>query len=301
VSEASTVRDVVTATAAALTAAGVASARLEARLLVGHVLGAETEAVLCQPERYLDDNQRHRLAALVERRTGHEPLAYIFGEREFWSLPFRVTVDTLVPRPESETLIETALHHLCKRPAALRILDLGTGSGCLLLALLSELPLTFGVGVDRSPAAVSVARTNARALRLDRRAVFLAGAWADAIAGRFDVVVCNPPYVADGEIASLAPEVAGFEPRLALSGGTDGLDAYRQIAPQIHRLLAPGGLAFFEMGYGQATKVAGLFRSHYLQLVDIKNDLCGIPRCLVVAAETPRTGKIMLGNQAVPV
>jgi release factor glutamine methyltransferase len=301
VSEAPTVRTVAAATASALAAAGVASPRLEARVLVGCVLGAGPEAVLCQPERRLDDGQRQRLAALVARRGNGEPLAYIVGEREFWSLPLWVTAATLVPRPESETLVEAALHHVRDRRAALRILDLGTGSGCLLLALLSEMPQAFGLGIDLSPAALAVAAANAGSLGLHTRAAFAGGCWAEAIAGRFDVIVCNPPYVADGEIASLAPEIVRFEPRLALAGGQDGLAAHREIAPQLHRLLAPGGVAAIEVGAGQAAAVAAVVRGHDLQVIDIKNDLAGIPRCLVVAREIPGGKKIKLGNQAVPV
>jgi release factor glutamine methyltransferase len=273
-----------------LSEAGIDIPRLEARLLVGHVLGVGAEALVGDPERPLTRDQRSQLEALLARRVWREPLAYILGGREFWSLPIRVTADTLVPRPETETLVEAALGWLGERRAGaaeLRILDLGTGSGCLLLALLSELPRAFGVGVDLSAAALAVARENADALGLASRAGFVGGDWGSALGGGFDLVVANPPYVADGELTTLAPEIVRFEPRLALAGGADGLAAYRAIAPQLPRLLAPGGAAFLEVGAGQASSVAAMLAGHGLQDVDIKTDLAGVGRCLrAVAGES---------------
>jgi len=266
-----------------LSAAGIAVPRLEARLLVGHVLGGGVEAVVGDPQRPLTRDQQSRLDALTARRVWREPLAYILGNREFWSLPIRVTADTLVPRPETETLVEAVLAWVEARrggEAETRILDLGTGSGCLLVALLSELPRARAVGVDLSAAALAVARDNAEALGLARRASFAVGDWGNAFTGGFDLVVANPPYVRDAELATLAPEIVRFEPRLALDGGTDGLAAYRAIVPQLRRLLVPGGAAFLEVGAGQAPPVAAMLAGHGMQDVDIKTDLAGVGRCL---------------------
>jgi release factor glutamine methyltransferase len=270
-----------------LSAAGIAVPRLEARLLVGHVLGGGVEAVVGDPQRPLTGDQQSRLDALTERRVWREPLAYILGNREFWSLPIRVTADTLVPRPETETLVEAVLAWVEEHrggEAEMRILDLGTGSGCLLLALLSELPHAWGVGVDLSAAALAVARDNAEALGLARRACFAVGDWGGGLGGGFDLVVANPPYVSDAELATLAPEIVRFEPRLALAGGADGLAAYRAIAPQLRRLLVPGGAAFLEVGAGQATRVSAMLAGHGLQGVDFKTDLAGVGRCLWAVA-----------------
>jgi release factor glutamine methyltransferase len=266
-----------------LSAAGIAVPRLEARLLVGHVLGGGVEAVVGDPQRPLTGDQQSRLDALTERRVWREPLAYILGNREFWSLPIRVTADTLVPRPETETVVEAAVAWVVEHrggDAETRILDLGTGSGCLLAALLSALPRAWGVGVDLSAAALAVARDNAEALGLARRARFAVGDWGSALAGGFDLVVANPPYVSDAELATLAPEIVRFEPRLALAGGADGLAAYRAIVPQLRRLLVPGGAAFLEVGAGQAPPVAAMLAGHGMQGIDIKTDLAGIGRCL---------------------
>lgn len=270
--------------AAVLTAAGIGEARLEARLLLGHVLGVGTETVVAHPERPVSGAERARLGRLVRRRARREPLAYIVGRREFWSLPLTVSPDTLVPRPESETVVEAVLARQQERTCALRILDLGTGSGCLLLALLTELPLASGVGVDISPAALAVARDNAAALGLAPRAAFVCADWAASLSGRFDVVVANPPYIADDALPALAPEVAVFEPRLALGGGDDGLDPYRAIIPGLARLQTRGGAAFFEVGDGQAAAVAAMLFRHGLQDIEITNDLAGIPRCVRAVA-----------------
>ncbi|MCH7937954.1 MAG: peptide chain release factor N(5)-glutamine methyltransferase, partial [Proteobacteria bacterium] len=226
-----------------------------------------------------------RLQSLLARRANREPLAVIIGKREFWSLDFAVTADTLVPRPESETLIEAALAvtggQEGDREADLNIIDLGTGSGCLLLALLSERPNARGLGVDLSAAALKVAAGNAAALGLEGRAEFRQSDWGrglDGTEGRFDLILANPPYVADDEFAALEPEVARFEPRLALSGGPDGLTSYRSLAPQIGPLLTPGGGAFIETGATQAGAVSALFEENGLTVTSIHADLRGRPR-----------------------
>jgi release factor glutamine methyltransferase len=213
-------------------------------------------------------------------------MAYILGEREFWSLPLFVGPGVLVPRPETETLVEAALEAFPDRTAPLRILDLGTGSGCLLLALLREYPNASGVGVDRSAEALAHATLNARRHGLADRALLVRGDWGRGLAESFELIVANPPYVASGELAELAPEVARYEPRAALDGGADGLDAYRAILPDLPRLLAPAGVACLEIGAGQATALAALAEVGGFR-VAVRPDLAGIPRCLVLRRGTP--------------
>lgn len=277
----------VAATAARLAAAGIPRARAEARLLAAHALDVGPETVFAHPERPLTPPQRERLDALARRRAAREPLAYITGRKDFWTLTLTVTPATLIPRPESEALVEAVLARLPQgRP--LRLLDLGTGSGCLLLALLSERPDAWGLGVDSSAAALRVAADNARATGLAHRTAFVQGDWAAAVAGRFDAIVVNPPYVAAADLRRLEPEVARFEPAAALAGGADGLAAYRRLMPMLAERLADHGVAAVELGYGQAAAVADLARQVHLQVAEIKEDLAGISRCLVaVAAESP--------------
>jgi release factor glutamine methyltransferase len=224
------------------------------------------------------------LAAAAERRLRHEPVARIVGTKEFWSLPFRVSAATLVPRPETELVVETALAAIDAtgaRTRALKVADLGTGTGALLLALLSELPNATGVGTDISGDAIEVARENARHLRLDGRADFVTCDFGERLDGGFDLAVSNPPYVESGAIASLQPDVRDFDPRLALDGGPDGLAAYRAIAAGAPRLLAAGGRLVLEIGVGQATDVTGLLRTAGLNLDKVVADLNGIPRVVL--------------------
>lgn len=296
-----TVRSATNDTAHRLAAAGIPNPRLEARLLIGHVLEDRAERLFSDPERPIPHDGQARLTALVARRTQREPLAYLLGRREFWSLTLRVTPDTLVPRPETETLVEAALPWLADRGGRVRVLDLGTGSGCLLLALLNELPHGFGVGVDLSAPALAVARANAEALGLADRARFVVGHWASAIGGPFDAVVSNPPYIANDEFADLTPEVARFEPRLALAGGVDGQNAYRAIVPELRRLLAPGGAFFVEVGAGSAQDASAMLSRHGLQVIGIKTDLLKIERCVWgVAATDESFGKKRLETNRFP-
>ncbi len=265
--------------------AGIDSARLDARLLACFVLGWDQAQVLTRPDHSPTAAKRRSLEALVARREKREPLAAITGRREFWGLDFTVNGDTLIPRPESETIIEAALETVTDRDAPLKILDLGTGSGCLLLALLWELPGATGLGVDVSEGALNVARLNASALGLEARAQFRLSDWGgsvDAGEGRFDLLVANPPYVADGEFAALEPEVARFEPRLALSGGPDGLEGYRRLAPGIRALLAPGGRAFVEIGAGQEKTVSVIFQQQELRVAHVHRDLGRRPRVIEI-------------------
>jgi release factor glutamine methyltransferase len=219
--------------------------------------------------------------ALVARRAAHEPLALIIGRREFWSLDFAVSPATLIPRPDSETLVEAALATFAGRNPPRRVLDLGTGTGCLLLAALSEFPTAFGVGVDRSFAAVALAARNAAMLGMASRAAFLCADWNSALDGRFDLVLSNPPYIPTAQIDGLMPEVARHEPRAALDGGADGYSAYRRLVPALARLLAPDGVAVLELGAGQALTVTGLARIAGFASQPHR-DLSGIARALVL-------------------
>lgn len=264
-----------------LEGAGVSSARLDARLLLAEVLKVDPHVLFAYPENDLTAEEDERFASLLERRAAREPVSHILGRREFWSLPFTVTNAVLDPRPDTETLIEAVLEQAPDREKPLRILDLGTGSGCILLTLLSEYPNASGVGVDISEAALSVAKKNARDLELDRRADFIQGSWGKNIEGPFDVIVSNPPYIPEGEIDGLEPEVARFEPRLALSGGMDGLDCYRLLAPNIASLLVPGGVAALEIGIGQNKNVEDLLIRAGLRSLPAKCDLSAIIRVVI--------------------
>ncbi|MFQ5783766.1 MAG: peptide chain release factor N(5)-glutamine methyltransferase [Alphaproteobacteria bacterium] len=297
--DSATVRGALDAAAGTLRAAGLPEARREAQVLLGHALGGGRETVIGHPERRLSAAERAAFATLVARRRAREPAAYILGEREFWSLPFGVSRDTLIPRPDSETVVETALA-FADRDAPLRLLDLGAGSGCLLLALLSELPHAGGIGVDLSAGALATARDNAARLGLAERARFVRGDWGRALGGRFDLIVANPPYIAAADLDGLAPEVARFEPRTALSPGADGLAGYRALAPDVARLLAADGLAVIEVGDGQAGRVAAIMAARRLDEVARRRDLAGIERCLCFRRREiiAGFGKKLLGNRA---
>jgi release factor glutamine methyltransferase len=258
--------------------AGIDNPAREARLLLAHALGVAGNVVL-DTAGHMPDT----FNGLLARRLAHEPMALILGRQGFWTLDLEVSPATLIPRPDSETLVEAALAAFAGRAPG-RILDLGTGTGCLLLACLSEFPDAFGVGVDISPEAASLAARNARANGLAARAAFLGGDWADALGGRFDLVLSNPPYIVSADIAGLMPEVARYEPASALDGGADGLDAYRRLAAMLPRLLAPGGVAVLELGQGQAEDVAGLAMAAGFAAPALRADLAGIPRALVLTA-----------------
>jgi release factor glutamine methyltransferase len=248
--------------------------RLDAELLMAHALGVDRNALLL---RHLDDGVPAAYGGLIKRRLAREPIAYITGMREFWSLNLAVTPDVLIPRPDSETLIECAIEHF-KGLTPQRILDLGTGSGALLLAALSVWPDALGTGIDASKAALAVAQSNADRLGFADRAQFLHGDWATGLNGPFDLILCNPPYV---ELAAnLTPEVMN-EPHGALFAGKHGLDDYVALAPQIGPLLAPGGCAVMEIGATQAASAGALFAAELLK-VDVRQDLSGQDRCLVL-------------------
>lgn len=265
-----------------LSAAGLESPHREARILLMHALGSDQSGLLRRRGGTLTPEEAETFRVFIDRRAAREPTALIVGHREFWSLDFLVTADTLIPRPESEIVIETALD-LCPRPSVRHVLDLGTGSGCLLLSALSEFAGAWGLGVDLNPAAACVAAANAARLGFGMRASLLVGRWAEAVAGRFDLILCNPPYIPSADLAGLMPEVVGHEPRLALDGGADGLDPYHTLFAEMPRLLAPGGLALFEFGIGQADALAGLARTAGLRVVETRADLAGIARVLAVS------------------
>jgi release factor glutamine methyltransferase len=292
VTEPRTIAETIDGAARRLTASGVSQARLEARLLLSHAAGLSPERMLAARDRPLSGPELRQLEALLARRIRREPMAQILGRREFWSLPFTVTPDTLTPRSDSETLVEAALALVPDRGIRLRILDLGTGTGCLLLSLLSELPEAEGVGVDCSEAACRVARDNAAALGLASRARFLVGNWDDGLAGQFEFVISNPPYIPESEIGGLEPEVARFEPYSALAGGADGLAAYRALVPRLAPRLARGGHALLEVGAGQAEPVARLAAVAGLVEAGRRLDLAGIERCLIMRGGFARRAEV---------
>jgi len=265
-----------------LYAAGIDTARLDARLLLGDVLKLETAELVAHPERPLTAAESERFRDLIERRCRHQPVSQLLARREFWGLSYRVTADTLIPRPETETVVEAALADIADRGQALRILDLGTGTGCLLLTLLHELRQATGIGIDCSPAALAVARANAEALGLAERAEFRLGNWIDGLTESFDLIVSNPPYITTPDMDQLAPEVARHEPHLALHGGSDGLDCYRAIARGLTGRLHPDGRLLLEIGADQGDWVAAIFAAAGFQCTARRNDLAGLPRCLVL-------------------
>jgi release factor glutamine methyltransferase len=271
------------AVAARFRAAGVDSPDLDARILIGHALGLDHATLAAAGTRDLAADEEATIAALAERRLAGEPVARIVGYKEFWSLPLRIDASTLVPRPETETVVEAALAALDvqgPRTRTLRIADIGTGTGAIVLALLSELPNAFGVGTDISGDALTVARGNARRLALTR-ARFIACDMAAALDGPFDLIVSNPPYIPSNDIAALAVEVRNFDPRTALDGGPDGLDCYRAVATAAPALLASGGAVVVELGIGQAEPVAALFAAAGLAPSPPRNDLNDVPRALI--------------------
>lgn len=265
-----------------LSAAGVPDARRDVRLLLTSVLDRSPASLIGADRESVSEEEVAAFERLVARRASREPVSRILGTREFWSLPFIVTPAVLDPRPDSETLIEQALAAFPDKTAPLRVLDLGVGSGCLLLAFLSERPNATGIGVDRDEGAAEVARANAQALELAGRATVVVGNWADGLQEKFDVVFSNPPYIPSKDIERLEPEVREYDPLGALSGGEDGLAAYRALAECLPRLLARDGRAFIELGVGQVDSVRELMVEAGLSRPDVAADLSGIERCLVV-------------------
>ncbi len=253
-----------------------ATPRLDAELLLAHALGLSRERLLLTLG---DHTVPPTFAALVDRRANHEPVAYITGTRAFWTIDLHVGPGVLIPRADSETLIEAAVEHYAGTSGPRTILDLGTGPGTLLLAGLAEWPAAHGIGIDASPEALAYAERNAAALGMADRATLECGDWLESREARFDLILCNPPYIAAD--AALPPEVSDYEPAAALFAGPDGLNAYRVLAPQIARALAPGGVACVEIGHDQGETAAALFAAQALT-VALRQDLAGRDRCLVI-------------------
>jgi release factor glutamine methyltransferase len=279
-------------TAVALTAAGIDNARFEARLLLAEASGLTIEQLVARGTDAVPANVVEMARSLTVRRVRREPMAYILGEREFWGLPFKVSPAVLVPRPDSETLIEAVLSLMPDRARAWRILDLGLGSGCLLLTLLREYPQARGVGLEASAEALAVAQENANALGVADRAQLIEGDWRrpgwaeallQALGGPFDLVVSNPPYIASAAVPKLMPEVSSFEPRLALDGGAEGFDAYQVIIAASPRLVTAGGFMAVEAGEGQATEITRIFAAAGLTPRPPWKDLGGIDRVVTAS------------------
>ncbi|MEO1040543.1 MAG: peptide chain release factor N(5)-glutamine methyltransferase [Pseudomonadota bacterium] len=276
---AATRREQVAKAAARLREAGIEAAGEEARRLARHAWSmSAADWLIRQDEAAQADDG---FEALIARRARREPLSQLIGLQAFWTLELEVTGDVLTPRSDTETLVETALCDIKDKAAPLRILDIATGSGAILLALLDSLPNASGIGTDLSAPALAVAGRNAQRCGLAGRARFVRCEWADAVEGRFDILVCNPPYIASTVIDTLDPEVSAFEPRLALDGGPDGLHPYRRLLGEARALLRPGGQALFEIGFDQGEAVLQLARRAGLDRARIVKDLGGRDRVLV--------------------
>ena len=262
-------------------AAQLDTPELDARLLVQGALGVSHENLLLNSSRSISAPEKKLLETMVQRRLQHEPVSRILGMRAFWKSDFKISPATLDPRADSETLIEAVLNNVNKE-SPLTIIDMGTGTGCLLLSLLQELPQATGDGIDISPEAIEIARQNAESLNLNSRSSFMATSWNKINAVKlYEVVISNPPYISQSEMAGLGPEVGKYDPITALFGGVDGLDCYREIAALMPRLLAPAGMLFLEIGATQAEAVKGILGKSGLVVLQTLSDLAGHDRCLV--------------------
>lgn len=263
-----------------LEAAGVESPVIDARLLVEAAAGATRADIVAEPRRVLSDDQKATLETYLARRERREPVSHILGAKGFWKIMLGVSPAVLTPRPDTETILDVVLPMLAE-DEAVSVLDLGVGSGAILLAILAERPAARGLGIDVSEDAIAVARENAANLGLATRAAFVRGLWTEGLdAGQFDLVVCNPPYIPTADIDTLAPEVRDHEPRIALDGGPDGLDAYRQLAPGIARVLKPGGHFALEIGPAQRGPVEALMRQAGAEQLTVTHDLAGRERVI---------------------
>ncbi len=274
------IRDALEAAARALEGAGIAGAKAEARALAAFVTGLTPAQIFSRDDTELSDADAARFDAVIRRRITGEPAAYIIGLREFWSLPFKVTPATLIPRPDTESVIELVMQLFADRARPQRILDIGTGSGCLVLALLDIYADACGIGTDISAPALSVASENAKALGLSDRATMIEGAWSAQQAGPFDLIVSNPPYIPSPDIATLEPTVRAFEPLSALDGGADGLDAYRNVLAEVSDILSNAGWVVLEVGIHQADPVTEIARNLGLVEGPRQCDIAGIDRAL---------------------
>lgn len=265
-----------------LSDAGIEDAALDARVLLCAVLGINAVTLAAHPEAPLGVEGARAAAEAMRRRLSREPVARILGRREFWGMELELSPDTLVPRADTETIVATALRHLPGRNRPLALADLGTGSGCLLLALLRELPQAHGLGIDRSADALATARRNAHRNGVGARAFFAASDWTAAVGGGFHLLVANPPYIPSGDIAGLAPEVRDHDPRAALDGGADGLAAFRAILADASRVVAPGGLIVLEIGFDQGRTVPALAVQEGYTIVEVACDLAGRSRAVAL-------------------
>ena len=286
--------------ASMLSRAGYAEPRRAARRLVASTLDLTPAELLGHSEQVLDEQQTGRVRLVLDRMAAREPLSRILGRREFWGLEFSLSDDTLDPRPETETVVAAVLRQGLDREAPLHLLDLGTGTGCILLALLSEFPAASGFGVDIALGAAKAARGNAAALGFAERANFVVGHWGTAVSGRFDVIASNPPYIAAAGLADLPREVALYDPRLALDGGPDGIGAYRSLIIDLPGLLKPGGVFACEVGFGQAPTVMAILQAGGLAIEGCERDLAGVARC-VVARAPARAEQKFVGMRRLPV
>ena len=287
-SEEKTVADFLNDAARVLREAGNTDPRREARLLLAHTEKVTVEVLIAYPERVLSDGDR--AMAAVERRAAGEPVSRIIGRRAFWKDEFLIGRETLDPRPDTETVIEEVLDLMPDPMRVRRILDLGVGSGCLLLSLLREYPAAMGLGVDISQGAAAATLENARELGMRDRVETIVGSWFDGVSGRFDLIVSNPPYIPSGDIAALEREVRDHDPRRALDGGDDGLGCYRAIVPAAKRHLEPGGVLAFEVGEGQAAAVSSFCMKEGFSHIHVRRDLAGIERC--VSARWPGSPEV---------
>ncbi len=277
---------VLTQAVRSLNAEGIDNPRHEARLLLAAVLDQTPLDLIRHPQQVMSTKQQDHFWDWVGQRCRRRSIGHILGRREFWSLEFRVSAEALEPRPDSECLVSAAVAHLLARDdEEMQVLDLGVGTGCLLLSVLHEVESAIGFGIDIGPELCRLARRNATLLGLAERTQWIAADWLTALDASFDVILANPPYIPQGSIAGLMPEVASYEPRRALAGGVDGLECYRRMMPMIEGHLKPGGALFLEVGYDQADQVIELSRQSGLCLLDVVRDLAGRDRCLVLSLE----------------
>ncbi len=277
------VNEVLKIAVAKLKAAGVAQPINDARILLGHSLNRPNERFYGREADLIKSQHLDDFSSKILRRCKREPVSKILGVKEFWCLDLLVSPYVLDPRPDSETLIEAAIEQFPDKNRNLNILDLGTGSGCLLLAALQEWPHSFGLGIDIDSRCIEIAKINAKRNELDDRAKFQTGNWASNLDEKFDIILCNPPYIAANKIAKLNEEVRLYEPTIALNGGQTGLDCYVELAAQFSNLLSSDGLIFLEIGFGQKKQILGIMRSNSLKLIKIEKDLAQIDRCLILS------------------
>ncbi len=265
-----------------LRAVGIDNADLVARDLLKRTLDVSDIDIVSNAEREIYSGKVNELKESLKRRIGGEPVSRIFGEREFWGIPFKITQDVLDPRPDTETIVDAALRRFAGDSPA-TILDLGTGSGCIVIALLKEWQRSYGVASDISEKVLAVARENAERAEIGKRLEFIRADWGDIINEQFDLIVSNPPYISNPEIPNLPPEVKNYDPILALDGGNDGLDCYRIIVREIKRLLKPGGCALLEIGFSQGEQVTRLVEDSGLSVMALHPDIAGIPRVVEIS------------------